>query len=698
MATRHSNYSSMAIHSSAHSDHHEGHSLGASPPNFGVKDAREYRLFKALDRNHDGFVYPDDLKGILLEMGFKLEDSRLKESMAALGKYRVDEKIFYEEFCQIIRPDILLIERALQGNLVIPDFQDFCRDLEVIFELTKENRSGEVASYIPQLARVNPEQYGVSLCTIDGQRFSIGDAQSDFCVQSCCKPFLYSLALEENGEEYVHQYVGHEPSGRLFNELALNSERKPHNPMINSGAIMCASLIKPQFTVADRFDYLIDQLSALNGGCKPHFSNPVYLSERQTGDRNYAIGYFMREHRAFPEGTDLIGTLEFYFQCCSVEVNADMMSVMAATLANGGICPVTGKRVLKPRTVQNCLSVMYSCGMYDYSGQFAFTIGLPAKSGVAGGLLIVIPNVMGMCVWSPRLDNHGNSVRGIEFCQKMVKRFNFHNYDNLTSATEKIDPRINRIHAEAKKVNQLIWAASKGDLGAIQRLTVRGLDLNAADYDKRTPMHLAAAEGQENIVRFFIGEGVDLNPRDRWGGTPLDDAYRHGHVKVGELIESHGGVSCQARKGGPDCLISDDYPVQGLHHELEKVVELIWAASQNDLRAILRLVGNGVELNAADYDMRTPLHLAASEGHEEVVKYFIKQQIDLNPRDRWGGTPLDDAYRHGHKQVIHLLEKNSALALRKNEPDYRIASCTLKEYEWDRGSQLNLKIRGNPSI
>ena len=157
-------------------------------------------------------------------------------------------------------------------------------------------------------------------------------------------------------------------------------------------------------------------------------------------------------------------------------------------------------------------------------------MGLPAKSGVGGAILVVIPNLLGLCVWSPRLDSHGNSVRGIEFCKKLVQTFNVHNFDSLTLESDKIDPRVDGVRATAEKVGEMIWAASKGDLGAVHRLVARGCNQDDADYDRRTPIHLAAAEGQTHVVQYFIDKGAQINPLDRWGGTPLDDAYRHGHT------------------------------------------------------------------------------------------------------------------------------------------------------------------------
>jgi glutaminase len=330
----------------------------------------------------------------------------------------------------------------MTSDLIIPDFEDFCRDIEAIYSMTLPNKSGEVATYIPQLAHVNPEQYGVSICTIDGQRFSLGDAQTYFCIQSNCKPINYCLVQQEHGEEKVHQHIGKEPSGHGFNMLTLNAQNLPHNPLINAGAIMACALLKAHLPNSDRFDYVMEVWKALCGGViTPRFNNAVYLSEKNTADRNFALGYFMREKKAFPPGVHLHEVLEFYFQCCSIEMTTEAMAVVASTLANAGICPLTNEHIFDPNAVKNCLSLMSSCGMYDFSGEFAFTVGLPAKSGISGVIIVVVPNVMGISIWSPRLDPLGNSVRGLEFCKELIKRFNFHKYDSLIRETNKKDPR-----------------------------------------------------------------------------------------------------------------------------------------------------------------------------------------------------------------------------------------------------------------
>jgi glutaminase len=232
--------------------------------------------------------------------------------------------------------------------------------------------------------QVNPEQFAVTVCTIDGQFCSLGDAAVPFCVQSCSKPISYAIAEELLGTDRVRRHVGHEPSGLNFNELALDHNNLPHNPLINSGAIMTCALVRPEEPLSARFAYAMGIWSRLAGGAPIGFANAVYLSEKETANRNFCLAYMMREAGAFPPGADLRATLDLYFMFCSIEVTCEQLAVVAGTLANGGVCPTTGERVLQRETVRHCLSLMASCGMYDYSGEFAFTMGFPSKSGVAG--------------------------------------------------------------------------------------------------------------------------------------------------------------------------------------------------------------------------------------------------------------------------------------------------------------------------
>lgn len=498
-------------------------------------------LFYALDMDAKGYVVKRDILEGLTRTGISLEDERLKQAMLLLRAYEDSQPISLAEFEQVIRSNSTLFDRVYKGHLAIPDFEEFCDDLTDLYHRAANAKAGKVADYIPQLQLVDPEKFCVSVCTVDGQRFSIGDMDDHFVVQSICKTINYCIGLEEHGEDFFHSYVGREPSGHGFNELKLNAKGLPHNPMINAGAILGCALIKPKMTVAERFDEVMKVWQDLSGGGKPGFNNSVYLSERKTADRNYALGYFMRENKAFPPDVDLIETLEFYFQCCSIEMTAPAMSVVAATMANAGVCPITEKKVFEPNTVKHCLSLMYSCGMYDFSGEFSFTVGLPAKSGVSGALIVVVPNVAGFCIWSPRLDALGNSVRGLAFCEALVQKFNFHNYDSLLQNTHKKDPRLKKNKLQQETVMTLSWAASKGDLNEMKRVIANGVNVNAINYDGRTALHVAVSNGQLDAARYLLMHQAKTEMKDRWGHTPLDEAHALHEPRIIALLEAHDG-------------------------------------------------------------------------------------------------------------------------------------------------------------
>ncbi len=481
----------------------------------------------------------------LAEMGIEPDDPRIARTRAgfeAVGdSERTPAEVFEREVLDAGEAGFIL--RVLAGELTVPDFPRFRDRIGGLVDFARDYNDGRVADYIPQLARVDPEKYAVALCTIDGQRMAFGDAAERFCLQSACKPVNYAIALEQFGVSIVHAHVGKEPSGVRFNELKLNQVGRPHNPMINAGAIIACSLIKPNLPLAERFDYVMSIWRAMSGGEPPAFDNAVYHSEKDTADRNFALAYFMRENGAFPEGSDMLAALDFYFQCCSVTLTARQMAVAAATLANGGVCPLTDTRVFNPETVKNCLSLMYSCGMYDYSGEFAFTVGLPAKSGVSGAMFIVIPNFGGVAIWSPRVDAHGNSVRGVEFANRLVETFPFHTYAQLSPGFTRADPRHAGTRYATDETARLCWAAARGDDREIIRLIAGGADVRLADYDGRTPLHLAAAEGRARAAKLLLEAGASSDAPDRWGRTPLEEARRCGDA---DLL----GVFAQSPSGG----------------------------------------------------------------------------------------------------------------------------------------------------
>ncbi|XP_074404300.1 glutaminase kidney isoform, mitochondrial isoform X2 [Zonotrichia albicollis] len=480
----------------------------------------------------------------LKSTGLRTSDPRLKEcmDMLRLTLQTTSDGVMLDKdlFKKCVQSNIVLLTQAFRRKFVIPDFMSFTSHIDELYESAKKQSGGKVADYIPQLAKFSPDLWGVSLCTVDGQRHSVGDTKVPFCLQSCVKPLKYAIAVNDLGTEYVHRYVGKEPSGLRFNKLFLNEDDRPHNPMVNAGAIVITSLIKQGANNAEKFDYVMQFMNKMAGNEYVGFSNATFQSERESGDRNFAIGYYLKEKKCFPEGTDMVAILDFYFQLCSIEVTCESASVMAATLANGGFCPITGERVLSPEAVRNTLSLMHSCGMYDFSGQFAFHVGLPAKSGVAGGILLVVPNVMGLMCWSPPLDKMGNSVKGIHFCHDLVSLCNFHNYDNLRHFAKKLDPRREGGDQRVKSVINLLFAAYTGDVSALRRFALSGMDMEQRDYDSRTALHVAAAEGHVDVVKFLL-EACKVNPfpKDRWNNTPMDEALHFGHHDVFKILQEY---------------------------------------------------------------------------------------------------------------------------------------------------------------
>ena len=307
---------------------------------------------------------------------------------------------------------------------------------------------GEVASYIPELSHANPEWFGICIATTDGRIYEVGDTRQTFTIQSISKPFTYGLALEDCGTAAVLQTVGVEPTGDAFNSISLAPDTgRPLNPMINAGAIATASLVAGR-SEEDKMSRITGMYSMCAG--RPlSLDEAVYESERVTGHRNRAIGHMLRNFNILRDDPEI--SLDRYFRQCSVSVHCRDLSVMAATLANNGVNPLTGERVMRPESVECVLSVMTSCGMYDYSGEWLYWIGMPGKSGVAGGLLVVLPGQFGVGVFSPRLDARGNSVRGIEVCKELSRDLELHVLRVARSSRSAIRARYNLSQVRSKR-------------------------------------------------------------------------------------------------------------------------------------------------------------------------------------------------------------------------------------------------------
>ncbi|MBV5244809.1 MULTISPECIES: glutaminase A [Mycolicibacterium] len=286
-----------------------------------------------------------------------------------------------------------------------------------------EVADGELADYIPELAGVDPDGFGLSLSTSDGFIYESGQAATEFTIQSISKPLTYALALHLIGLDAVDARIGVEPSGEAFNEISVDRvTNNPKNPMINAGAITAVSLI-PAGSPDERFALIHDFYSACVGR-RLELDHDVYTSEKASGARNRAIGYMLQSFGALDDDPDEV--LDVYYRQCSLRVTCTDLARMGATLARGGMNPVTGRRVTSAAVVRRTLSVMVTCGMYDGAGDWVSAVGMPAKSGVGGGIVAVLPGQLGIGVYSPRLDDKGNSVRGVLTCRSLSEQLGLH--------------------------------------------------------------------------------------------------------------------------------------------------------------------------------------------------------------------------------------------------------------------------------
>ncbi|WP_438352998.1 glutaminase A [Microbacterium sp. CJ88] len=305
--------------------------------------------------------------------------------------------------------------------------------LDGVLDEVRPRTEGATAAYIPELAHADPDPLAFAVATARGRVLSVGDDRVEFTMQSISKPFVLALALHELGRDRVLAHVGVEPSGEPFNAISLEEGTgRPANPLVNAGAIATTSLIAGD-DIDTRTARIVAMLSAF-AGRSLWIDEAVYRSESATGDRNRALAHLLRSYGLL--GSEVDPAVETYFRQCAVLVTVRDLAVMSATLAFGGVNPVTRERVVSEDVARDVVSIMSSCGMYDSSGEWMLRVGLPAKSGVSGGLVAVSPSQFGVAAFSPRLDAHGNSVRASAIVERLASDFGMHVFEPHEAVAE----------------------------------------------------------------------------------------------------------------------------------------------------------------------------------------------------------------------------------------------------------------------
>lgn len=367
------------------------------------------------------------------------------------------------------------------------------RYLEGLYARNAALRTGEVATYIPELGKADPEWFAICLATADGQVYEVGQSRQTFTIQSISKPITYGLALQDRGYDAVLAKIGVEPSGDAFNSISLAPHTgRPLNPMINAGAIATSSLVAGH-SAEDRLERLLTVFSQY-AGRRLAIDESVYRSEKETGHRNRAIGHMLRNFGVLTDDPD--AALDLYFRQCSILVDCRDLALIAATLANGGVHPKTGERAVDRKIVDSVLSLMTTCGMYDFAGEWVYAVGMPAKSGVSGGVLAVLPGQLGIGVFSPRLDTRGNSVRGVAVCTDLSRDFDLHFLRVSRSARSTIRAEYDLAHIRSRRLRS-----------EAERVALDAAADRVRTYELQGDLSFAAVE---NLLRRIVDVGPEL--------------------------------------------------------------------------------------------------------------------------------------------------------------------------------------------
>ena len=417
--------------------------------------------------------------------------------------------------------------------------------LDDVLASVASDKTGELANYIPELAGVNPDRLGASIAMVDGELYGAGDVNEVFTIQSISKPFVYALALADRGFDKVLAKVGVEPSGEPFNEISLEDESgRPLNPMINAGAITTHSLVGAEnISPEKRMERVVEGLSAFAG--RPlQIDEAVYSSEIVHAQRNLAIAHMLRSHDILTENPAKV--VEGYTRQCSLEVTVKDLAMMAATLANYGEQPLTGEQVVPKTVVRQVLSVMFTCGMYNAAGDWATQVGIPAKSGVGGGIIGAVPGQLGVATFSPRLDIHGNSVRGVSLFERFSSDMGMHvmNIPTVARSAIRANYRVG-VGAETVQVIQLQgrirFAGAERVIREIVDTEYTGTKI-ALDVTRVYSVDEVAQHMLLEIMRRLTIDGYTVYLIDQDDTLPDVEALRKMQVAVLESVDEIGLV------------------------------------------------------------------------------------------------------------------------------------------------------------
>ncbi|XP_045893798.1 glutaminase liver isoform, mitochondrial isoform X5 [Micropterus dolomieu] len=428
----------------------------------------------------DGRININQFFEAIWSSGLHRSDPRLRECFFHLRKLQDAEgSVDRNTFHRCVTGFVSLVLKALQGRFVIPDFSTFTEETQKLFSRCRQLSSVQEK----EKESMDSTKWGVSICTVDGQRLSLGDWAGSLVLGEVSWPLVYGVAVDLLGSDLVHRYVGVEGYSRYDSPFTLTKTGIPHSPLTETGAIVTASLLQLAGRLCaeeeEKYDSVLNVIRRLCNKEHANLNCTSCQSSRKASIRLHALSFYLQEKKCFPEKADINAALDLMLQT-----------------------------------------------------------SVPAVSSSHGCLLAVVPGVLGLMAFSPELDACGNPWRAVHFCQELISTFQLHSFDIRTPFRQILAYRQWKAESEGYQIMNVLLAAFKGDVQALRRYFLSGVDVTAVDYDGRSALHVAAAEGHTEVIRFLL-ENTGANPalKDRWGSSPLQEARTHNKEAAVQLLQ-----------------------------------------------------------------------------------------------------------------------------------------------------------------